>query len=179
MKLKFQRSYRKPGTGQLVFVYTVTGSDAQLAQYKEIQGENYRATEDGEPLYFSTRSIPDGTALAVTQNNRVVPDMSKFDQAASLAAQYGGNLGQELAKVAAANLMNFSTPAPAQTPAKAGATAGPGLEDYGLKKISSEMGRFCFVNFICALSTLCNCKNGGEGEADAVQVRLLPPPPGL
>ncbi len=47
--------------------------------------------------------------------------MSQFDQADSLAKQYGGNLGQELAKAAAASLTGtaaIAAPSPAPTPAE-------------------------------------------------------------
>ena len=41
----------------------------------------------------------------ITSNGNVVADMSDFRKAESLASQYGGNLGQELAKASAASLL--------------------------------------------------------------------------
>jgi len=61
-----------------------------------------------------------------------VPDMSAFDQAASIAAQYGGNFGQELARQAAQNILGAPTqgsqPMPQDTPAQTDVEAN-GLSD--------------------------------------------------
>ena len=105
MNVKCIRSYRSKEKGLPTFVYTVKGSAEELAKYKEVQGQYYREDEDGNPLWFTTRSIgPEGKIL-ITTNNNIVADMSEFDQAASLAAQYGGNLGTELARSSAQRLM--------------------------------------------------------------------------
>lgn len=49
--------------------------------------------------------------------------MSAFEQAASLAKQYGGNFGQELAKAAVANILGGnSNAATTEVPAKAEAS---------------------------------------------------------
>lgn len=107
MKVQLSRSYRSQ-KGNTVFVYTVTGSEAQIAAYKAAQGDNYRETEDGVSLWFTTRCIGDDGSLIVTEKGKVVPDMSAFEQAASLAKQYGGNFGQELAKAAVAKILGKS-----------------------------------------------------------------------
>jgi hypothetical protein len=104
MKVKLLRSYRSKN-GNATFVYSVSGSDADLAKYKEAQGEYYREDEDGSPLWFTTRCIGQTGTLIITTNGNIVPDMSAFDQAASIASQYGGNFGQELAAQAAANIL--------------------------------------------------------------------------
>lgn len=104
MKIKLMRSYTSRN-GNKVFVYSVTGTKSQLEAYKTAQGENYREAEDGTPLWFTVRCVGETGSLIITTNNKVVPDMSAFDQAASLAAQYGGNFGQELAKLAAQRIL--------------------------------------------------------------------------
>lgn len=104
MKIKAIRSYTSK-QGNKVFVYAVSGTKEQLAKFKEASGEFYRESEDGTPLWFTTRSVGDNGELVITTNGKIVPDMSKFDQAASLAKQYGGNLGEELAKHAASALL--------------------------------------------------------------------------
>ena len=101
MKIKLQRSYTSKN-GNKVFVYAVSGTEEQLNAFKEAQGENYREAEDGTPLWFTVRCVGKSGNLIITTNGRIVPDMSAFDQAASLASQYGGNFGQELARLAAA-----------------------------------------------------------------------------
>ena len=126
MKIKLHHSYKKAApdgkSANTVFVYTVTGTEPELEKYEEIQGENFRKdTETGVPLFFTTRCAPQNASLVITQANKVVVDMSAFDQAASLAKQYGGNLGQELAREAASQLMNVAV-------ASRGTTAQPDPE---------------------------------------------------
>lgn len=108
MKVKLSRSYRSQ-KGNTVFVYTVEGTTTQIEAYKAAQGDNYRETEDGVSLWFTTRCIGNNGSLIVTEKGKVVPDMSAFEQAASLAKQYGGNFGQELAKAAVANILGGAT----------------------------------------------------------------------
>lgn len=109
MNIKLMRSY-KSKNGNTVFVYTVSGSTAQLEKFKEASGEYYREDEKGVALWFTTRCVGQTGKLIITTNGKIVPDMSAFDQAASMAAQYGGNFGQELAKAAAAQLLGGNTP---------------------------------------------------------------------
>lgn len=126
------RTYRKAGTGNPVFVYGVSGTDAQLEEYKSAQGENLREDDKtGQPLFFTTRFVGKSANLIITSKGGVVADTSAFDQAASIAAQYGGNLGQELAKTAAANLLGYNTPveAPVEAPASIEASDADGIGD--------------------------------------------------
>lgn len=118
MKIKLIRSYRSKN-GNPTFVYSVSGNANDLAAFKEAQGEFYREDETtGSPLWFTTRCVGDNGKLIITTNGKVVPDMSAYDQAASIAAQYGGNFGQELAKQAAMSILgNKGTSAPVETPA--------------------------------------------------------------
>ena len=103
----FVRSYKK--NGKDVFVYAVTGSKEATEKYKETQGEFYRQDDTtGNGLFFSTRYVGDNTKLIITEKGNVVADMSEFAKAASLASQFGGNLGTELARNAAAKLMGGS-----------------------------------------------------------------------
>ncbi len=104
MKVKLSRSYRSQ-KGNTVFVYEGSGTDAQIEAYKAAQGDNYRETEAGVPLWFTTRCIGNSGTLVITDKGKVVPDMSAFEQAASLAKQYGGNFGAELAKASVAHLL--------------------------------------------------------------------------
>jgi hypothetical protein len=117
MNISLQRSYRSK-KGNPTFVYKVTGKADDLENFKDAQGEFYRTDDQGHPLWFTTRCIgPNGT-LIITTNGNIVPDMSAFDQAASIASQYGGNFGQELARMSAAAILGADAPtaAPA-TPA--------------------------------------------------------------
>lgn len=118
MKINLTRSYRSKN-GNTVFVYAVSGTNEQLKQFAAAQGDNHRVDEaTGTPLWFTTRCVGQTGMLIITSNNKVVPDMSQYDQADSLAKQYGGNLGQELAKAAAEKLIGASAQAvtPTTTP---------------------------------------------------------------
>lgn len=121
LNAKLIRSYRSK-KGNVTFVYSVSASAENLAKFAAAQGDNHRTDEvTGTPLWFTTRCIGQVGTLLITSNNKVVPDMSQFDQADSLAKQYGGNLGQELAKAAAASLTGnaaIAAPSPTPTPAE-------------------------------------------------------------
>lgn len=124
MKFKKLRSYKKVGKNgktYTVFVYAVSGTPEQLAKYKALQGDKHRVDEDGTPLWFSTRFVGE-TGQLIMSDKGVFADMSEFDAAASLADQYGGNLGQELARAAAGKLMG--NPIPESVPATEEKTAG-------------------------------------------------------
>lgn len=124
MKVKFLSSYRST-KGNTVFRYSVSGTTEQIEAYKAAQGENFRESDDGTPLWFTTRFIGNTGTLIITTNNKIVPDMSAFEKADSLAKQFGGNLGQELAKAAAAELLgNPSGSTAEQVPANAGGLGG-------------------------------------------------------
>jgi len=107
MKIKLSRSY-KSKNGNTVFVYTVAGTTAQIDAYKTAQGDQFRETESGEALWFTTRCVGNTGTLIITTKGKIVPDMSAFEQAASLAKQFGGNFGQELARASVAQLLGGS-----------------------------------------------------------------------
>ena len=110
MRIKLERSYRSKN-GNPTFVYGVSGNASDLAAYKSAQGEFYREDEtSGTPLWFTTRCVGQAGDLIITTNGNIVPDMSAFDQASSIASQYGGNFGQELAKQAAMSILGVSAP---------------------------------------------------------------------
>ena len=105
LSVKLQRSYMSKN-GNRTFTYSVTGSNAEMEAYREAQGEYY--TEDKKTqqvLWFTTRCIGKTGTLIITDKGNIVPDMSEFDEAASLAQQYGGNLGEMLAREAAQRLL--------------------------------------------------------------------------
>jgi len=115
LKINYKREYVSKA-GNPTFVYVVKGSEKALAEFKSIQGDYYREDDTtGEALWFTTRAVGPSGSLIITSNGNIVPDMSKFNQAASLAKQFGGNLGTELARAAAADLLGLnSSTAPAE-----------------------------------------------------------------
>jgi len=132
MKIKLIRSYRSKN-GNPTFVYAVSGNQADLEAFKQAQGEFYREDEKtGSPLWFTTRCVGDNGKLIITTNGKVVPDMSAYDQAASIAAQYGGNFGQELAKQAAMSILgagNNTASVPASVPMAEVPAEAPSIEE--------------------------------------------------
>lgn len=104
LNVKLLRNYRSKN-GNVTFVYAVSGSKEALAAFAEIQGEYYREDADGTPLWFTVNCIGKRGSLIITENNKLVADMSEMDQAASLVAQYGGNFGQELARASARKIL--------------------------------------------------------------------------
>jgi len=108
MKVSLLRSYRSKN-GNATFVYVVSANATDLASFKEAQGDFYREDDKGQPLWFTTRCIGNTGKLIITTNGNIVPDMSAFDQAASLAEQYGGNFGEQLAKSAAQAILGVTS----------------------------------------------------------------------
>lgn len=104
LNITLQGSYRSK-QGNVTFRYAVTGSEADMAAYKEAQGDFHRTNPDGTVLWFTTRFAGPKGKLIITQNKKCIADMSAFDAAASLASQYGGNFGQEIAKGMTAQLL--------------------------------------------------------------------------
>jgi hypothetical protein len=115
MSVSLVRSYTSK-KGNKTFVYAVSGNAETLAKFKDINGDNHREDEKGTPLWFTTRCIGKSGTLIITTNNKIVPDMSEFDQAASLASQYGGNLGEAIALASANKLLGNMGQTPSAQP---------------------------------------------------------------
>lgn len=102
----------KNGKRVTIFVYKVSGPQVLLDKYKEIQGTFFRPdTETGEPLYFTKMYMGDKGTLILTDNNKIVPDMSKYEKAASLCEQFDGVFGQTLAQRLVSDIMGTTAPA--------------------------------------------------------------------
>lgn len=104
--------------GNDTFRYKVSGSPDALSAYEQAQGQYYTVDDvTGDVLWFTTRYAGEKAILVVTDAGKIYPDMSTYAKQASLAKQFGGNLGQELAKSAVAKLIG-STPATTAEPAQ-------------------------------------------------------------
>lgn len=92
MKATFNNSYPKRAkNGNMidVFVYHVSGTAQELADYKEVRGVQYR--EDGttgQPLFFSLNYVGETVDLMITTNGNVVADTSNLRKANNLVQQY-------------------------------------------------------------------------------------------
>jgi hypothetical protein len=76
-------------TGKMIdmFIYTVSGTKAEIEQLKEAKGENYREHETtGEPLFYTPTYYGEVAILKITTNGNVVADTSLLRKAKSLLA---------------------------------------------------------------------------------------------
>lgn len=119
MKITFLRNYRKAETGNMVYVYGVSGTPEQLEAFAKAQGDNHVVDEEtGVQLWFSTRFIGDTGQLSISRNGKVFADTSEFDKANSLCEQYKGTaLGEQLARVMAEKLLEGLSTGKTATPA--------------------------------------------------------------
>lgn len=121
------RNYVKTETGNDVFVHSVTfDSQEEHEAFKAAQGNKYRVDQKtGEILWFSSRYHGETVKLLISASNKVIADTSAFAKAKSLAKQYGGDFGQELAKASAQALVVGITKASAPATAEPQATQLP------------------------------------------------------
>jgi hypothetical protein len=117
MKAIYKGAYTKrnatTGVVSDVFRYGVSGTPEEIAAYKADQGDNFRTDDKtGEPLFFTTRFAGNSVNLVKTKAGRYIADLSELKAQASLASQFGGNLGQAIANAAVSKFM-FGAPATA------------------------------------------------------------------
>ena len=107
--------------GNATFRYVVSGKPDAIAAFESVQGEHYRESDDGKVLWFTTRYCGDLATLIINEDTgKIYPDMSEYRKQASLAAQFGGNLGDQLAKAAVNKLFGRKADEPqTEQPAKA------------------------------------------------------------
>lgn len=120
MKIVYKRSYKKLNKQNqpiVVFVYEVSGTEDMLLKYKELSGDHYRVSEEGVPVYFSTRFVGESGRLLITKNDKIVVDTSEFDKAMSIVQQYGGDLGAAMANMFAGKLIGTMPVVPVSTTA--------------------------------------------------------------
>lgn len=82
----------------IMFRYTVHGSKEELEHYKECQGGNnpeghkdnhYRESEEGVPLYFTSRPIGKSGQLGISTKGNVFIDTTDMDLAEALINSHG------------------------------------------------------------------------------------------
>jgi hypothetical protein len=120
--------------GNLTKRYVVTGSKDALAEYKEIQGNNYVADDKGRPLFFRSENDAQGkpypSVMMIEPNYRRDGYEMCFDTAyddAEFAASLPGVVGQAVAQQVAEEILarrrglragtnGIVAPTPAQEP---------------------------------------------------------------
>jgi hypothetical protein len=125
LKCTFLREYTKVDKNNqptVRFVYAVTGSKEDMAQYKKIQGEFYRVDDKtGAVLYNTGRAFIGsvGKLGFKFDGSGVFQDNSEISQLKSIAEQHGANFGELLLKAKIDQMLGGNTPAPvAETPAE-------------------------------------------------------------
>lgn len=120
MEINYSSSYpKKAKNGQLVdvFVYSVKGTEQELADYKTAKGEDYRTDkETGEPLFYSLNYVGENSPLIITTNGNVVADTSAMRKAKNLVDQ-NPNLRAEVSQ-AILTMLGFDRMATAKSSVK-------------------------------------------------------------
>jgi hypothetical protein len=98
--------------GEIVNRYVVSGSAADIAEFKKIQGQYFREDTQGRPLYFRPKFDPQGrphpSTMLIEPNYRgdgFVPVYDTILADAEYAESIGGVVGQELGKALAQELL--------------------------------------------------------------------------
>lgn len=117
------------------FVYYLTGTPEELAHYKAIKGEYYREGTDasrpnefGQPLWFSLDYHGEECIAKISKNNNLYADNSEMRKMASIAKQYGANLGDAIANQLASQLLG-SKSKPQQQPDTVAVTPTQDIQD--------------------------------------------------
>ena len=139
MKGTFSTSYVSK-KGNDTFVYTVDGTPAELAKFKEVKGEYFRDNEKGQALFFTSNYVGETCDLIITTNDNVVADTSEMKKMASLVKQAGGNLGDAIATQAGASLFASLTGkrAPVASAPEAATSVAPVEEKEEAKDLTEE-----------------------------------------
>lgn len=95
LKAKFNGNYKKRtlvnGESKVitVFTYHVSGTEEELKEYEEAQGDLYRVDDKvGKPLFFTTNYSGDNLELSIGENG-VRADTSELEKIKALVEQYG------------------------------------------------------------------------------------------
>jgi hypothetical protein len=117
MKATYKNWYPKNGT--IVLVYTVEGTNTELARYESVKGDYYRVDEEsGKPLYYNVfnpqrpenfRMVGNGFEgeLKFSQSGNVYPDNTEDTLLSIMISANEGEIAKELAKEKAKMIMEF------------------------------------------------------------------------
>lgn len=106
MKGKKVRQYRKSETQNLVHVYEVSGTEAEINAYEEAQGDNLVCDDDsGAPLFFTTNFVNKNIKIGMTQAGNPFVDTTEMDELSSIVDNAPGKLGEAIAAEVAKKLV--------------------------------------------------------------------------
>ena len=126
LKVKCVGDYPKynpeKGTTSDVFIYEVIGGTKEgLQRFEDAQGEYYQTSEDTKnPLWFSNTYFGDYGNIIVYwsdagQEDRITADQSSLRRQRALVKNAGGDFGQAMAQLAAAQFLGVSQAPVAQS----------------------------------------------------------------
>lgn len=107
MKIKLIRSYvnskenenGEKTTPSKKYLYSVNGSEEDLAKYKELMGDYFRTEETtGEPLYFTKVYHGENAILEFTKAGKVYVNNDELDKVANLVERFPGTMGRYIAE---------------------------------------------------------------------------------
>lgn len=99
MKATFIRQYRKRETGNMVFVYALSGTPEQIVAHKKFKGKFSIVDEKTkEVLIFENRFHGPNCELVANEKNEWRVDTTKADQLKSLVDQYGIDIALTMIK---------------------------------------------------------------------------------
>lgn len=113
LNVKFTgKTYLKPDskTGLMrdMFVYQVTGTEEALKRYEEAQGPLCVIDPVLKHLWFTGTPVGDTGSITVDHDNRVFADTGMLKMQAAMVRNLGGNLGDAIAKLYAAQAVGVS-----------------------------------------------------------------------
>ncbi len=106
MKINFKNGYYKKGVdgqgnpvSRLVYVYTVSGTAEEIADYKAVNGEMCIIDEVSKlPLFFTTTAVPNGISLRKsTDGTRFTADTMALKMFRDMEVQFGTTQAREAA----------------------------------------------------------------------------------
>jgi hypothetical protein len=90
MEAIFLKSYNK-SNGKTIFIYSLTGTDEELIDYKSSAGVNYR-TEENKPLFYTQYYLGKYDSLKKhTKKGHYFPLNQEFLEIKCITEKYGGN----------------------------------------------------------------------------------------
>ena len=127
MKITLQGTYRRKNDGKIMYRYTVSGSESELALYKSIQGSNLREDENtGQPFYFTSDPTIgkiaelafnyDNTGFYVKNDERLKMESLAQHYKVDMAQAMGNFIAQSMFQQVMGSSVPVAMPTPAPQP---------------------------------------------------------------
>lgn len=112
---KSNKSYVKAETGNRVWKYSVTGTEAEIKAFEDAQEKVVHNEEDGnKPIMFSTTYYGPAVELGISSKGNIYANTEKMDAIKDVMSQLGEAGAKAVAEQVVGNL--FGTPNASATP---------------------------------------------------------------